>query len=106
MCCLCLLFSYHQKVAYDPPDLEIKDKTFGLVSPEEYSLPTTSSLWTPVAYAAFDISGNATAQKSKKEKEKEAKEAEDAKKDLKPVKEVEVKQSDKDPQHESGCVVS
>ncbi len=57
--------SYHQKVAYDPPDLEIKDKTFGLVSPEDYALPVTSPLWTAVAYAAFDISENAKTKEKK-----------------------------------------
>ena len=46
--------SYHQKVAYDPPELEIKDKTFGLVSPEAFELPAMSPLWTAVAYASFD----------------------------------------------------
>ena len=50
----CLSFSYHQKVAYDPPELEIKDKTFGLVSPEAFELPAMSPLWTAVAYASFD----------------------------------------------------
>lgn len=61
-----ICFSYHQKVAYDPPDLEIKDKTFGLVSPEDYALPLTSPLWTAVAYTAFDISQNPTNKKDKK----------------------------------------
>ena len=64
---LILNFSYHQKVPYDPPDLEVKDKTFGLVAPEEYALPTTAPLWTPVAYAAFDV---AMEDKSEKEKKK------------------------------------
>ena len=41
-------------MAYDPPELEIKDKTFGLVSPEAFELPTMSPLWTAVAYASFD----------------------------------------------------
>ena len=41
-------------MAYDPPELEIKDKTFGLVSPEAFELPTLSPLWTAVAYASFD----------------------------------------------------
>lgn len=58
-------FIYHQKVPYDAPDLEIKDKTFGLVSPESFEMPATSPLWTPVAYAAMDISENATEDKSK-----------------------------------------
>jgi hypothetical protein len=61
-------FIYHQKVPYDPPDLEIKDKTFGLVSPEEYSLPPTAPLWTPVAYAAFDVALDNDKAKSEKEK--------------------------------------
>ena len=64
---LILNFSYHQKVPYDPPDLEVKDKTFGLVAPEEYALPTTAPLWTPVAYAAFDV---AMEDKNEKEKKK------------------------------------
>jgi hypothetical protein len=46
---------YHQKVAYDAPELEVKDKTFGLVSPEKFELPEMASLWTSVAYASFDI---------------------------------------------------
>ena len=59
--------SYHQKVPYDPPDLEIKDKTFGLVAPEDYALPTMAPLWTPVAFAAFDV---AMEDKNEKEKKK------------------------------------
>ena len=52
---------------YDPPDLEIKDKTFGLVAPEDYALPTMAPLWTPVAFAAFDV---AMEDKNEKEKKK------------------------------------
>ena len=52
--------SYHEKVAYDPPELEIQEKTFGLVSPEPFEMPNTSPLWTANSYAAFDISANAT----------------------------------------------
>ena len=48
--------SYHDKVPYDPPDLTIRDKTFGLVSPEAFVLVEMSPLWTAVAYAAFDVS--------------------------------------------------
>lgn len=50
---------------YDAPDLEIKDKTFGLVKPEEFDLPAISGLWTPVAYASFDISLNPDEKKKK-----------------------------------------
>lgn len=52
------VYSYHEKVAYDPPDLEINDKTFGLVSPEPFELPNIAPLWTAAAYAAMDISKN------------------------------------------------
>ena len=48
--------SYHQKVPYDAPALELRDTTYGLVAPQEFSLPAPSPLWTPVAFAAFDVS--------------------------------------------------
>jgi hypothetical protein len=44
------------QVPFDPVDLEINEKTQGLVSPEPFQLPAISPLWTPVAYAAFDES--------------------------------------------------
>jgi len=90
---------YHQKVAYDPPDLQINDKTFGLVSPEPFELPTTAPLWTAVAYAAFDVALNPDDKNGKKKKA--AKEPE-----IKPVKEVEIKQSEKEVNNESGCTIS
>jgi len=94
-------FIYHQKVPYDPPDLEVKDKTFGLVAPEEYSLPPTAPLWTPVAYAAFDVAMDEDKAKTGKEKKKQPKDEE-----IKPVKEVEIKQSEKDPKDDSACIIS
>ena len=48
-------FSYHQKVPYDPPELVLSDKTYGLVSPEPYEWPERAPLWTAAAYAAFDV---------------------------------------------------
>jgi hypothetical protein len=48
-----LNFSYHQKVPYDPPQLELK-ATYGLVKPEPLSMPPPSPLWNPASYAAFD----------------------------------------------------
>lgn len=95
-------FIYHQKVPYDPPELSIQDKTFGLVSPEQFQLPDRSPLWTAVAYAAFDV---ALDPNSKEEKAK-TKAAQKAEGELKPVKEVNYKQSEKDPKNETGCVVS
>lgn len=50
-------FSYHQKVPYDPPELELK-ATYGLVSPDDYTLPPSAPLWTPVTYSAFDLTKN------------------------------------------------
>ena len=47
------LCSYHQKVAYDPPHLELR-ATYGLVSPEEYQSPAMNPLWTPEVYAKMD----------------------------------------------------
>lgn len=91
---------YHQKVAYDPPDLSMNDKTFGLVSPEEYELPKTAPLWTPVAYTAFDVAMNPD-DGGKKKKEGEKKDPK-----VEPVHEKEVKQTDKDRDNESGCTIS
>lgn len=48
-------YSYHQKVPYDPPELVLSDKTYGLVSPEPYEWPDRAPLWTAAAYAAFDV---------------------------------------------------
>ena len=95
---------YHQKVAYDPPDLSINDKTFGLVSPEGYQLPKTAPLWTPVAYTAFDVALNPDAAAASKDKKKKAPPAKDPK--VEPVHEKEIKQSDKDRDNESGCSIS
>lgn len=57
---------YHQKVPYDPPELVLSDKTFGLVSPEDYEWPSKSPLWTAVAYAAFDIALDPNSKEGKK----------------------------------------
>ena len=88
-------------MAYDPPDLSINDKTFGLVSPEMFELPKTAPLWTPVAYTAFDVAMNPDAAEGKKKKEAEKKDPK-----VEPVHEKEIKQSDKDRDNESGCSIS
>jgi hypothetical protein len=59
---------YHHKVPYDPPELTIKDKTFGLVSPDVYEMPERSPLWTAVAYAAFDIALDPDSKEAKANK--------------------------------------
>jgi len=93
-------FIYHQKVPYDPPALEMRDATYGLVAPEEFSMPAPAPLWTPVSYAAFDVSKlGADAAGSSKAAEK-------AEGDLPPVKEIADEHTDKDPKNHSGCVVA
>jgi len=94
-------FIYHQKVPFDPPELKINEKTHGLVAPEPFELPPISPLWTPVAYAAFDISKNVTedpkkAKAAKKEEEKK----------VEPVKEVPIKDEGAAPTTETGCILS
>lgn len=47
-------FRYHQKVPVDCPEL-VGKAMYGLVSAEQFILPSASPLWSPDAYAAFDI---------------------------------------------------
>jgi len=96
---------YHQKVPYDPPELVLSDKTFGLVSPEAYEWPETSPLWTAVAYAAFDIALDPNSKEGKKKEKADKKGDTDP---LKPVKEVEIKDPENKDENktETGCVIS
>ena len=57
---------YHQKVAFDPPQLELK-ATYGLVSPEEFSPPSLHSLWSPQVYQAFSTKNGPTPDPKKGE---------------------------------------
>lgn len=50
-----VLWRYHQKVPADIGELDLK-AAHGLVSPEEYTLPAPSAVWTHDAYNEFDIS--------------------------------------------------
>jgi len=95
-------FIYHQKVPYDPPELKVNEKIHGLVAPEPFSLPPLSPLWTPVAYAAFDISKNVF--DNDPAKAKAAKKLESA--EVKPVKEVPIVNEGAPPANESGCILS
>ncbi|XP_050414907.1 BRO1 domain-containing protein BROX [Patella vulgata] len=88
---------YHQKVAFDPPQLELK-ATYGLVSPEDYTPPSLNPLWTVDVYNKFNPS---MAPKPQPKKAKEEK-----KENLPPVKEKETPMSDKDPKNFSGCSIS
>ncbi|XP_055926236.1 BRO1 domain-containing protein BROX-like [Argiope bruennichi] len=91
-------FIFHQKIPAEPVPLEIK-ATYGLVSPEEFLLPSINSLWTPVAYAAFDSS------KHNPNDAAHSKSAMKAEGDLPPVKEATFHQSAQDPKNTSGCVL-
>ena len=50
---------------YDPPELTISEKTYGLVKPEPYEMPERSPLWTAVAYSAFDIALDPNSKEAK-----------------------------------------
>ncbi|KAK3093899.1 hypothetical protein FSP39_021601 [Pinctada imbricata] len=90
---------YHQKVAYDPPILELK-ATYGLAAPEAFPAPTLNPLWSKEVYAKMDTKMAPKAEnEADKKKEKDEKE-------LPPVKEKETPMSEKEPSTLSGCVVS
>ncbi|XP_063588904.1 BRO1 domain-containing protein BROX-like [Penaeus indicus] len=88
---------YHQKVPYDPPQLELR-ATYGLVSPDDYTLPPAAPLWSPVTYAAFDLTKNLAEDPGANSKS-----AQKAEGDLPPVKEADIHQSSKDHKNNSGC---
>ena len=96
-------------------------------------MPSTAPLWTPVAYAAFDVALNKDDEKNKKDKKVCVifylrplditltlklyrciyflvmiflLQKPPKEEELKAVKEVEVKQSDNDAKNETGCIVS
>lgn len=46
---LLVCYSYHQKVAYDPPILELK-ATYGLAAPEPFTPPALNPLWSKEVY--------------------------------------------------------
>jgi len=96
-------FIYHQKVPYDPVELEMNDATHGLVAPEDFEIPPVAPLWTPMAYAAFDESKLTKEDKDKtKSKSKSEKKAEE---EVKPVKEVPIPDNETKHNNESGCVI-
>ncbi|QQP41139.1 Uncharacterized protein FKW44_015418, partial [Caligus rogercresseyi] len=45
---------YHEKVPFDPIELEENAKAYGLVSPEPFSLPEFSPLWRGATYAGIE----------------------------------------------------
>ncbi|KAK8399365.1 hypothetical protein O3P69_003465 [Scylla paramamosain] len=90
---------YHQKIPYDPPELEIK-ATYGLVAPDDYTLPPMAPLWTPVTYSAFDLTKNLSEDDSSKSKTAQKVEG-----DLPAVKETEVHHTSKDHKNDSGCSI-
>lgn len=91
-------FIFHQKVPTDPIPLELK-ATYGLASPEDFKMPDANAMWTPIVYAAFDVSKSNSSDPAK------SKSAMKAEGDLPPVKEVNVHQTSQDPKNTSGCTV-
>ncbi|RUS79632.1 hypothetical protein EGW08_012601 [Elysia chlorotica] len=89
---------YHQKVAFDAPQLELK-ATYGLVSPEEYKAPALHQLWSADVYSKFSTLNAPKPQPVKKSKE-------ETPAPLPTVKEKETPMSDKDPKNNSGCTIS
>ncbi len=51
--------SYHHKVPEELPVIE-KKQVYGLATPEDFTLPPHHPLWTPEAYAAFEVSAQAS----------------------------------------------
>ncbi|KAK3741275.1 hypothetical protein QZH41_012577 [Actinostola sp. cb2023] len=92
-------FIYFHKVPAEPPDLELK-ATYGLASPQEFSIPAAISTWTD-AYAGFDAS---KAQSPKVSQCLKA--AGGSGEDIKPVHENEDKGPVKPAKNTSGCVIS
>lgn len=90
---------YHQKVPYDPPELELR-ATYGLASPEEYCLPPSAPLWTATTYAAFDLTKN-----MEEDMARNTKAAQKAEGDLPSVKEADVHQKPGDHSNDSGCSI-
>ena len=97
--------SFHHKVPDDLVPLTTK-ATHGLVSPEEFVLPSLSSLWTEDAYNAFTLTGVTFPDPSSKSKVRVPKDAPDSPaKDLPPVQEKAFTETTKDPKNESGCSI-
>lgn len=92
-------FIYHEKVPELAPELELK-ATYGLVKPEEFSLPSMHALWTADVYNSFDLSQAMMTDMKKSLGEKEHDEK------LPDVKEKEGNVSGSDPKNSSGCSLS
>lgn len=93
---------FHHKVPDDLIPLTTK-ATHGLVSPEEFTLPPKSSLWTEDAYNAFTLTGVTFPDPASKSKGKDPPDS--PAKDLPPVEEKAFKETTKDPKNESGCIL-
>lgn len=87
---------YHQKLPFDPPQLELK-ATYGLASPEEFQEPSLNPLWSKEVYQKMDAK-MAPKPEPKDDKKKPG--------ELPPVQEKETPMSEKDPSTFSGCVIS
>lgn len=91
-------FIYYQKVPAELPELE-KKQVYGLASPEDFTLPPHHTLWTEEAYAAFNVTSEAS--------EKYDTKSSSAQEEIAPVPEPNIDPSKPPaPQTKSGCIVS
>ncbi|XP_054153270.1 BRO1 domain-containing protein BROX-like [Oppia nitens] len=95
-------FIFHQKVPKECPVLELK-ATHGLVTPEEFSMPSLHELWTPQSYAAFDLSKNVTYIDPRQKLEKATKDKPEE--PIPAMDEKPIKYSETDPKNQSGCQI-
>ncbi|VDK51349.1 unnamed protein product [Anisakis simplex] len=87
---------YHQKETDDCPELAEKP-THGLVKPEPFNLPAPDKGWNLITYTSFDLSKATMPDFSKIRK---------SSKKLTPVHEKKLYATDRDPDNDSGCVLS
>ncbi|XP_067941535.1 BRO1 domain-containing protein BROX-like [Watersipora subatra] len=98
-------FIYHQKVPEAIPDIDVK-ASYGLVTADEFKLPSPNPLWTPDSYKCFNVAANVSSSGTKPEPAKNSEAAKKAEGDLPPVKEESIPSSQKDPTNRSGCTIS
>ncbi|XP_071962669.1 BRO1 domain-containing protein BROX-like isoform X2 [Antedon mediterranea] len=107
-------FIFYQKIPEEVPELELK-ATYGLASPQEYAPTGLNQNWTPQIYDGFHMSANsAPAQTQNDEDEFPGVNLFNnflnfwgfSDENVTPIKEKDIKPTDKDPKNNSGCVVS
>jgi len=92
---------FHQKVSEELIPLQTK-ATHGLVTPEDFSLPSLNALWNKEAYDAFVLTDVTFGDKKQESKDTGKS---DKKEELPPVAEKAYTETTKDPKNESGCLI-